>query len=149
MKKLISITSILFIVIATSSFTFNTNPLLKPVANSEGYYFFFSANPNKVYNGDDSKLRYISTILYYTDNGTCNDPYQKQADAKRAFGTYLKAEYDDIKNLEITQVGDFYMEKKYSSKTMQDAKEKQNQYITDEKAKGNTVVKTNFSYSCN
>jgi hypothetical protein len=40
------------------------------------------------------------------------------------------------------------MEKKYSSKTMQDAKEKQNQYITDEKAKGNTVVKTNFTYSC-
>ena len=34
-------------------------------------------------------------------------------------------------------------------KTPQQAKDVLNEYVADEKAKGNNVVQTNFTYSCN
>jgi hypothetical protein len=109
------------------------------------YYFFIEADLD--YGNPESHTFYISSIIYYQGYDECGADYDFKRKAERAFQAYLEAKYD-VKRLRIGRTFATKVNSTDKLKTRQQAEEKMNSYIADEKKRDYTVRKTNFSYSC-
>jgi hypothetical protein len=109
------------------------------------YYFFLEYKPGST--SDYSKKRYISNFIYYAGYNDCGYDYDLKTKAKRAFENHIKANYDES----YVQHTMTYSQKLNSTdkiKSTQQAREVLDKYLADQKSKGNQVIQTNFTYSC-
>jgi hypothetical protein len=118
----------------------------KIIAQDQGYYFFLEFQPGS--SSDYSNTRYISSIIYYEGYDGCGNDYDFKPKVQKAFENYIKANYNES-YVRHNRTFDKKTNSTDKIKTTQQAKDVINKYVADEKAKGNTVVQTAFTYSCN
>lgn len=142
LMKIITITLGAFLLLTTTAFVDKDKEII-----TEGldYYFFLEYTPGST--SDYSKTRYISSFIYYSGYDDCGNDYDFTPKAKRAFENHIKANYGES----YVQHTRTHNQKLYSTdkiKSTQQAREVLDKYLADQKGKGNDVVQTTFSYSC-
>lgn len=143
MKKTMTIISLGFVLFTTIAFI--PKEKINTPNNNLEYYFFIEAN---IEDGSYKNTWHISSILYYEGPKTCEEGYTFERKAREAFATYLKENYP-VKSLRIGRTFSYKLNSSSNKlASMQDARERMNQYIADEKDDKYSVVKTDFSYSC-
>lgn len=144
MKKGIALLVIALTVAVSSAFI--TKPTSE-VKNTDdlAYYFFLEYTPGST--SDYSKTRYISSFIYYAGYDDCGNSYDFEPKAKRAFENFIKAKYNES-YVKHTMTNSQKLNSTDKIKTTQQAREVLDKYLSDQKSKGNQVIQTNFSYSC-
>lgn len=128
------------------SFSFITpNKNVTKNTDDLAYYFFLEFTPGST--SDYSKTRYISNFIYYAGYDDCGNSYDFEPKAKRAFEDYIKANHNES-YVRPTMTYSKKLNSTDKIKTNQQAREVLDKYLGDEKGKGNQVVQTNFSYTC-
>ncbi len=144
MKKVALSAIIVGTLVLSSAFISNNKSDLK-TTDDLAYYFFLEYTPGST--SDYSKTRYISSFIYYPGYDDCGYDYDFTPKAKRAFENHIKAKYDESY---VRHTGT-YNQKLYSTdkiKSTQQAREVLDKYLAEQNDKGNDVVQTTFSYSC-
>lgn len=144
MKKVALSAIIVGTIVLSSAFISNSKSEVK-TSDDLAYYFFLEYTPGST--SDYSKTRYISSFIYYSGYDDCGNDYDFKPKAQRAFENHIKANYDESYVRHTLT----YSQKLNSTdkiKTNQQAREVLNKYLADQKSKGNQVIQTNFTYSC-
>lgn len=143
LPKIITITLGAFLFLTSTAFVDNEKEI-----NTEGldYYFFLEYTPGST--SDYSKTRYISSFIYYSGYGDCGNSYDFEPKAKKAFENYIKANHNES-YVKHTMTYSQKLNSTDKIKSTQQAREVLDKYLADQKSKGNQVIQTNFSYSCN
>ena len=154
MKKTIQIFAVVISAVLLSSFApidkSSSLPTGKTMTFEEPYYVFLTIDGV----WSKQKKAYLSKILYYPGYKACDkEGYRFVDEATAAFRTYLKAEYSDAFPYNVNDIISWSGQVNSSAsandlKTRQQAEESVRSWVAKQKKDGNTVIYTDFSYSC-
>jgi hypothetical protein len=125
-------------VITLSSFITKEKKTSVDYNNFYIYLYFHDKN--------DDKVIYISEAMHYEGYDNCGKSYDWKAKAEKAFRAYVVANYNNVNPHYTYMIGSttgYYLSSK------QEASEALNEWILEEKGKGNSISKTLFNFYCN